>query len=83
MHIKKTHTHTHTHTAALLPSGPVKRDITRGDTSREDWYHTDRSSWTNTDTHTQTHIHKQSRTECDQPGLLGMTELQTGRKGIR
>lgn len=26
---------------------------------------------------------KHSTTECDQQGLLGMTELLTGRKGIR
>lgn len=34
-------------------------------------------------TQRNTHTFKHSTTECDQQGLLGMTELLTGRKGIR
>lgn len=73
-------THTDIHRVTLL-CWEQWTDITRGDTSRENWQRTtDRSNWTKTQIQ---HTHNQSSTGCDQQGLLRVTEQQTGRKGIR
>lgn len=70
-------THIHTNSAVLLLWESVKRHNKRR--------HMQKGLVTHQPGKTQRSALalKHSTTECDQQGLLGMTELLTGRKGIR